>query len=143
MSKILNDVYSSVLKCCDNSRLMMEKIMKEFNITQQKYLELSIHPTTRSKSHQLHTERTIFSHIAYLNQARLFYVKRAGDIQAKRQYHDLFVDYIEKYLQMFAEKILPICAKRQSVYEKLKKILGEVKDTDNPNLMSKSISIKE
>lgn len=138
---IINEVYLSVLKCCDNSRLMMKKVMNEFHITAKDYLSLPIHPTTRRKSHQLHTERTIFSHIAYLNRVRLFYIKRAGDIQTKKQYHDLFVDYIEKYLQMFAEKILPICTKRKGVYEKLRKILSEVKGSDSPNIMSKSISI--
>ncbi len=143
LDRIINEVYLSVLKCCDNSRLMMKKVMREFHITaNDDYLGLPIHPTTRRKSHQLHTERTIFSHIAYLNRVRLFYVKKTGDIQIKKRFHELFVNYIEKYLQMFAEKIMPICTKRQGVYEKLKTILSEVKGTDDPNLMSKSISIK-
>lgn len=127
---ILDSVYSAVSCCCTSMIKFRQKYIELNGVTSNEYLSLPIHPTTnRSKSPQLHTERTIFSHIAYLNDVRRYFLDPnvTKSLEKRRAYNLLFVDYIDKYLSLYSDKIKPITRKREWVYNELKDIVNDIR----------------
>lgn len=146
IEQILDSVYNAVANCCENLILFSEKYMKINNISLEEYLELKIHPRTSiTKSPQLHSERTIFSHIAYLNNVRLYFVdsKVTTNQTERERYNKSFVDYIKKYLDLYYSKIVDITDKRINVANRLREIIKEIDDAiENTNDTNRAILFK-
>lgn len=148
IENIIKNVFSAVATCCENILLFGKKYITDYKITKEKYLTLRFHPTTNRQSPQLHIERTIFSHIAYLNNVRLYFIDEriTKDIEERKKYNAMFVNYICKYLTLYFKKIMPICQSRKSVYEKLMKKTVEIqseikKGGNNLKILFESISL--
>ncbi len=144
----IKEVYNSVKNCCINMTQFMNKYMKVNGITPNEYLSLPIHPTTNRHSPQLHTERTIFSHIAYLNNVRLYYLDNnvTSNIDKRKEYNELFVRYIENYLKLYFDHINPITSKRCHIADSLMKITKNIQyciesKNDNLTVLFQSISL--
>ena len=148
ISRTIKNVYNAVSSCCTNVLLFRKEYMERYNITSYDYLQLLFHPRTNRKSSQLNIERTIFSHISYLNNVRLYYLDKrvTHDIEKRKQYNTIFVKYIDMYLNLFADKIMPICRNRKTIYRRLKRktniITNEINnDTPNLDILFSSISL--
>ena len=147
---IIESVLGAVSHCCDNILKFREKYIKDYDIPEEKYLTLPFHPTTNRHSSQLHIERTIFSHIAYLNNVRLYFVDEriTQELRKRKEYNSMFVDYIDEYLELYAAKILPICKKRKHVYNQLKEKVDKIKqvndcDGNNVKILFAPISLSQ
>ncbi len=130
IKSILDNVYIAVLNCCKNMQLFRREYMNLSGISAEDYLKLPIHPTTNiTHSHQLHTERTIFSHIAYLNKVRKYFTDKniCDDINDRKNFNKVFVEYIDKYLSLYDTYVLPISSQRSWVAENLKSIINSIK----------------
>ena len=143
---IITEVYNAVSRCCDNSNKLRKKYKKALNINDDEYLSLPIHPITYRSSPQLHTERIIFSHIAYLNRVRLYFVNKnvTNEFEKRKIYNTLFVNHIKNYLTLYGGKILPIYAHRERIYNELFEIVKDIEKATNNNdvdIMFKSISL--
>lgn len=141
---IITEVYNAVSRCCDNSNKLRKKYKKALNINDDEYLSLPIHPITYRSSPQLHTERIIFSHIAYLNRVRLYFVNKnvTNEFEKRKIYNTLFVNHIKNYLTLYGGKILPIYAHRERIYNELFEIVKDIEKATNNNdvdIMFKSI----
>lgn len=129
IDRIINDVYNAVSCCCDNLNELRIKYLDINSITNEQYLTLRIHPTTYFKnSHQLHEERIIFSHIAYLNRVRLYFIDElvSPSLEERIKYNRAFVKHIKNYLNLFKEKILPITTQREKVYNSLLELVEQI-----------------
>ena len=145
---IMNNVFNAVRNCCRNMICFMNEYMRLTNMKKEQYLRLQIHPKTSNGSYQLHTERIIFSHIAYLNKTRLFFLNRdvAADFDTRKRYNELFVDYISKYLKLYNDYIAPISKARSKVYEELFGIVSAIQNDMNKgkhdsNILFQSIDL--
>lgn len=146
---VVNSVYLSVLRCCENMGEFRKKYIEATGITAEKYLSLPIHPTTNiTHSSQLHTERIIFSHIAYLNNVRLYYLNEAvmPTFPERKKYNKTFVSFIEKYLNLYYTHIKPVSEKRTFIAEQLIEIVKKInkaieQEKDEPNILFQSISL--
>ena len=147
---IVNSVYQAVLGCCKNMEEFRIKYINLNGITEEQYLSLPIHPTTNfTHTPQLHTERIIFSHIAYLNNVRLYNLDSAiiSDLKRRKEYNKMFVDYINKYLELYSIYIESISTKRNFVANKLKRIVDSInraiEQGDNDlKILFQSVSLK-
>lgn len=147
---IVNNVYQAVLGCCKNMELFRQKLIELNEITEEQYLSLPIHPITNiTHSPQLHTERIIFSHIAYLNNVRLYYLDSAiiSDVDKRKEYNEMFVDYIGRYLELYSMYIKSISTKRNFVADQLEEIVNNIKKSikrgdDDLKILFQSISLK-
>lgn len=129
IEQIVKDVYEAVCLCCQDMITFSDKYMKRKKILNyDEYIQLSIHPRTRSGKPQLHTERVIFSHISYLNHCRLYFINSVTSSNTKKDVNEMFVSYISKYLTLYVKKIKPICTNRMSVVEELLKIIKEIEN---------------
>lgn len=128
IEEVIDKVFNAVSICCNNMLAFRTKYISCYNISEKDYLNRLFHPTTNNNRPQLHTERTIFSHIAYLNNVRLYFLDEriTADMKKRREFNSLFTTYINKYLGLYADEILPICDERKNVYDKLKGIMGFV-----------------
>ena len=146
----INNVFNAVSLCCQNMNLFRKRYIALTGISAEKYLSLPIHPTTNIRhSPQLHTERIIFSHIAYLNNVRRYFLNKkvTPTLERRKAYNLVFVNAIGKYLDLYATYILPLCQKRSSVYKKLKRIVDNIKTEsqhgNNPLILFQPVSIKK
>lgn len=147
---IVNSVYCAVLRCCENMEKFRNEYIKVTGITAEEYLSLPIHPTTNiTRSPQLHTERIIFSHIAYLDNVRLYYLNETitPTLSKRQEYNKMFVDSIDRYLNLYYEHIEPVSSKRAFVAEQLSKIVKDINSAiklgnANPDILFQSISLK-
>ncbi len=148
IKSIIDSVCMAVKRCCENMLDFKNEYIKLNNITEQEYLNLPIHPVTNfSKTPQLHTERTIFSHIAYLNHVRSYFLDERiiSDMKKRKQFNKMFVDSIAEYLKIYYDLILPLTSARQKVAESLKSIVDKIKiaienDSEDINIIFQSIS---
>ena len=104
--------------------------------------------TNKTHSPQLHTERTIFSHIAYLNNVRLYFLdcNVTKDLEYQKEYNKVFVEFIRRYIDLYINKIQPLTSKRSTIAMKLKSIVDKIQEainTDNndKNVLFQSISL--
>ena len=148
LRRIMHDVFCSVRNCCKNMIAFKNEYTRRYRMTLKEYLKLDIHPKTFKGSRQLHTERIVFSHIAYLNQTRLYFIDSniTPSIKRRKQYNALFVEQIKDYLDMYDSLISKISKDRRQVYVLLygivKEILGEQeKEIPNEEILFKSISL--
>lgn len=145
---IIKSVYDAVSCCCDNMIEFSKKFIETAEITKDDYLALPIHPrTNNSHTFQLHTERTIFSHIAYLNNVRLYFCDKVinPDLSTRKNYNNMFINHIKNYLDLYFEKIVPLTDQRKKVAEDLYSIIEEIDDSiacnNNSEMIFKSISL--
>lgn len=150
ISSIINNVYLSVKRCCENMEQFRKTYIKLSGISDEKYLTLLIHPTTNIRhSPQLHTERIIFSHIGYINSVRLYFVDRSitSNLARRKDFNTMFVTHIKHYLDLYVTYIHPISTKRDSVAKRLNDITEDIikninQNTDNESILFQSISLK-
>lgn len=149
IASVINDVYQAVSNCCENMAAFREEYIRRNNATMADYLSLPIHPITNRNSPQLHTERIIFSHIAYLNNVRLYYLGPTvtPDLTERKEYNKLFVDCIKNYLELYKVQIKPVTTKRALVAHRLERIVKRISTAirqDSPNLtiLFQPISLK-
>lgn len=147
---VIDMVYNAVNNCCKNMLKFMDRYICLNSIKQREYLSLPIHPTTNRKFPQLHTERTIFSHIAYLNNVRLYYLEKSvvPDLNTRKMYNELFVEYIWKYLNLYYINIKPICDQRVNIADRLKTIISSIRraiinGSTDTSILFESISLNE
>ncbi len=132
LKRIMSNVYNAVNNCCLNMICFKDKYMSVHNISLDEYLRLNIHPKTAAGSYQLHTERIIFSHIGYINNARLYFINRErGNIELRKKYNSLFIEFISKYLKLYKEHISTFAKGRERVYLKLNCIVNIIQMEDN------------
>ncbi len=93
----------------------MKEYMNKYGISKDEYIEEKFHPRTKWGSAQLHIERIIFSHISYFNKCRLYF------IESKKQYefNDIFLRYIEKYLELYSDNVIKMSDRRINIYNDL------------------------
>ncbi len=133
VKQIVDQVYACVAKCCDNMLELKNEYMKAFGIQKdEQYINLQFNPrTTKTGRPQLHSERTIFSHISYLNQYRL-YIRDAQGYQKERyNINKYLVAAIIRYLDLFERKIAPVYADRTIVFKLLKSKASSIYDAIN------------
>ena len=117
---IINSVYNAVKNCYDNMILFRELYMNKKNISCcTKYMEAPIHPKTNNGNPQLHTERIIFSHIAYLEHCRTYHLSQITNPDEWHCFNNTFVKYIKNYLELFTIYIEPVSTKRKKIAEDL------------------------
>ena len=146
LERNIHNVFCSVSNCCQNMIAFRDEYIKRYNISQEEYLKLDIHPKTKNGASQLHTERIVFSHIAYLNSARLYYINIISQKEMQKRYNALFVHQIRAYLELYQERILSISSDREQVFRKLIAIVMRIEDEEkkeNPNedILFKSIKL--
>lgn len=148
MQRIMHNVFCAVSNCCQNMIAFMGEYIKRYEISQELYLQKDFHPKTKSGSIQLHTERIVFSHITYLNNARLYFINRdiTSNMKERREYNILFVDQIKEYLELYRTHILNISNDREQVFIQLKEIVDRIeaeekKEKPNYRILFKSISL--
>lgn len=131
---LIERVRKAVEICCKNIN-RFRKLYCEANgiYSIEKYYESEIDlRTIEKKSVQLHTERIIFAHIAYLNFCRLFKLKECGDTE-RDELNCLFVDEIDEYLKLYEKHISGYMSQRKKVADGLKAKVNECKDPDSDN----------
>lgn len=148
LESVIEKVYLAVLQCCENMKAFREKYIELTGISEEDYISLPIHPTTNANSSQLHTERTIFSHIAYLNLVRKYYVdsNTKSKLETRKSYNKLFVNYINNYLSLYFNYVSKVCSKRDSIANQLQAIVDEIKlainnNSNDTNVLFQSISL--
>lgn len=148
IKEIIASVCNAVLHCCKNMLDFRVKYIDLHKITDEEYLSLPIHPVTNSHSSQLHTERTIFSHISYLNKVRLYFINSNinPDLEVRKKYNNEFVGFIKKYLSIYYDFIFPLTSIRSHIADKLKEKVNEIqaeskKRNSNVDILFQSISL--
>jgi len=106
-------VYNQIKICCDKQESFKNNYISKYNIAKEKYLELPFHPKTHQGNSQLHIERVIFSHIAYLNEYRKYLFKNM--VAVMESFNDVLLEYIGKYLELYFLKIHPISKQRETI----------------------------
>lgn len=122
---IINAVNGAVKGCCIKLNAFQEKYMEVKHINLPEYLELKIHPRTRSNISQLHAERIIFSHIHYLDHCRKYHLKYNKRV-SKKDINDLFKQSIRDYLSLYHTYIEPKDKRRLDVAIDLTERLKEL-----------------
>ena len=125
LSDIINAVKSAVKGCCIKLNTFQDKYIEIKSITLPEYLELDIHPRTRSNISQLHAERIIFSHIHYLDHCRKYHLKYNKSV-SKKEINDLFKKNIREYLLLYHTYIEPKDRRRIDVANNLTERLKEL-----------------
>lgn len=145
---IIDNVYKAVENCSKNMLLFREEYIRRNAVKEEDYEALRIHPrTTHSRSSQLHTERIIFSHIAYLNNVREFFINSvAADFVKQKRYNELFVTRISNYLDLYNTSIHPISSQRSEVHDGLRRIVDKIQkaisnNSDDAQVLFQSISL--
>lgn len=149
IKKVITSVYNAVSDCCNNMIEFADKYRSLRNISNEEYLTLPIHPKTSNKhSPQLHTERTIFSHISYLNNVRKYFLDKetTPDFSERKKYNSCFVELIKQYLDLYYSKIVEITDMRKKVADSLLEIVNEINEAienknDDEKIIFKSISL--
>ena len=155
ISDILNKVYFSVFHCVKNMKDFKKRYIAskakqnteiEVNKVDDYYNTRLIHPNTKKGFSQLHTERVIFSHIAYLNNVRIYFISLKEDDSIKREYNRLFVNAIKRYLELYETEIVPLSSNRKIVADLLINIIKEIETEEknikpNDEILFKSISL--
>lgn len=150
ISSVIKCVLEAVSKCCNNMLDFKRAYINSHKSRKNKYLTLPFHPTTVNHSSQLHSERIIFSHIAYLNNVRLYYLdeRTTPDLDNRKMFNKMFVEHINEYLELYKKKILPICVRRQKVATELSEIVRTIQKaidggSEDLEIIFQSISISK
>ena len=149
IEETLGLVCDAVERCCKNTLEFREKYIKLNGVSDEEYLSLPIHPTTNTTcSPQLHIERIIFSHIGYLNNVRRYFldVNVISDLEQRKKYNILFIDYIRRYIGLYFDYVWPISSRREKIASELKMIVDDIDEAiknndDKTARLFKSISI--
>lgn len=135
LKTILKDVYEKIEICCNKQIEFAEDYIKKYNIDKTKYLSLPFHPRTRLGNPQLHIERVIFSHIAYLNKYRMFLISKK-EPKKYDEFNENLLSTISKYLKLYNRYVLKISDERIEIAKKMQSKI------DIANTSNKYISIE-
>ena len=127
LKRIMREVVYSVHSCCQNMIVFGEVYKNLYGLSDSQYLDLDIHPKTNWGNRQLHIERIIFAHVAYLDRVRFFYMDPSvnQEFSTRKQYNDLFIEQINLYLLLYKELVYKVSKDREEVFNKL---LAKVKN---------------
>lgn len=117
--EIIDRVFKVVECCCINMMIFKERYIRETGITNSQFVCLAINPRTFSGSPQLYAERTIFSHISYIDHYRCFLMKRTKEKKQVERINALILERIEKYLEIYKKYILPVDSKRSEIADRM------------------------
>lgn len=151
IEQIIQEVFNAVSYCCENMLDFRKQYIKINSIPEEKYLSLLIHPITNNKrTPQLHTERIIFSHIAYLNNVRQYFLDEdvTADFEKRKEYNAMFIKHIGSYLELYTNRILPYDSLRSATANKLGEIVDKIKyainnKIDDPEILFISVSLEK
>jgi hypothetical protein len=143
MERITNDVFHAVGCCCQNMDEFRIQYSTKKNIRNiNNFLDKKINPRTSNRNKpQLHTERIVFSHIAYMNYCRLYYFNLERKNENEEWINTLLVDKILDYLTLYKTYILPVTAHRVEVVNQLFEIAMRVKTAKTSNDRQLSIEL--
>lgn len=130
---VITQVQQVVGECCQNMTTFKTIYMGKKHIQgTEDYIELPIHPRTKRLNPQLHTERIIFSHIAYLDHCRRYFIGRQSiKFEQAKKVSEPFHIGIKKYLKLYKDYIEPINPTRRNVYDELQQQLSVVQNANN------------
>lgn len=129
---ILDDVQRAVEMCCRRMVVFCERFKKAKGIeSNNEYVSCLIHPRTLHNNPQLHTERMIFSHIAYIDYCRLYFLSKTPNYEKKKETNSLFLDVINKYLEMYKTYIKPINPGREKIAKELEDIVEHLQSSSD------------
>lgn len=141
IKKVIEDVQNAVENCCRRMTEFCKRYVKEKKIENiNDYIGCYIHPRTNRGNAQLHTERIIFSHIAYLDHCRRYHISKPGNIKPKAELNNTFLDGIEKYLNYYEEYIKSLSPRRAYIADELLKIVEGIRNSPNEQDWLKSVS---
>lgn len=121
ITSLINKVQRAVGECCQNMIFFKSLYMKEKNIDNNNaYVQRRIHPKTKRQNPQLHTERVIFSHIAYLDHCRRYFICSEENFDKAKTLCEPFLNGINGYLALYDKYIRPINPNRNNVFEALR-----------------------
>lgn len=104
---------------------------EDFIKNRRDYFSCLIHPRTLHNNPQLHTERMIFSHIAYIDYCRLYFLSKTPNYEKKKETNSFFLDVINKYLEMYKTYIKPINPGREKIAKELEDIVEHLQSSSD------------
>lgn len=126
MNKGITDVCDAVECSCKNLKKFDETYRNKCDIELVDYLKLPIHPQTKESNPQLHAERIIFTHIAYLEHFHSDMMKSRPELD-KNAINDLIVTSITRYLELYDVYIVPVSLQRKNRAEEIQKRIRKYK----------------
>ena len=130
--KIFSDIYNAVKICCEKMILFKEYYCSHNKTMSGLYINQLFHPRTYKKQPQLHTERVIFSHIAYLEEYRRHVAlssTRISDTDKPTLIQQILFT-IGNYLQLYDVYTSKVDKKRLTIVQEMKEKLKSA--TNNP-----------
>lgn len=132
IKEILDDIQGAVEMCCRRMVIFCNRYKIAKGLTSNnEYVNCLIHPRTYHNNPQLHTERMIFSHIAYLDYCRLYFLSKTLDYGKKKSINLIFLDTIKNYLRIYREYIKPINPNREEIAKELEEIAEKISSSSN------------
>lgn len=130
IKKVIEDVQNAVDNCCKRMTEFCKRYVEKKKIENDKYVDSYIHPRTFHGNAQLHTERIIFSHIAYLDHCRRYHVSKLNDdSELKAELNNVFLDGISNYLDYYEKYIRPLNPSRAYIADGLMKIVENIRNS--------------
>lgn len=117
---IMENVLFAVEGCCRNLEQFRVYFMNIKAIDLDDFLQLPFNATTNNGKKQLHEERIIFNHIAYLESYREFVLEKANLAdEDKIEINRFIVEKIFVYLMLYDEYIFKADSQRSDIKEDL------------------------
>lgn len=114
---VLDGVFEKIEICCEKQIEFANSYVEKYHLDITDYLALPFHPRTRRGNPQLHIERVIFSHLEYFNKYRIYLITKHKPNY--NEFNDIVLEYIGKYLGLYENYILKICADRKEVADRM------------------------
>ena len=136
LEKTIEIVYEQIKTCCRKQDEFRTQYMKQYNISNKEYLMCIFHSRTKAGNLQLHIERVIFSHISYLNNYRLYLIKKdkkPRKSQKTEDFNSILISYIDKYLELYETEILPISSNRKEIAAQMRQKINMAIDENSAN----------
>lgn len=141
LNTLIQPVYDAIAKCCMRSLLFKEEYMKKYGLNVNAYLRQYFHPRTnprfngcqgtkelegRSFRPQLHIVRVIFSHIAYFDKVREYFLNCNDE---NKEMCECLTVWIKRYLKLYETNFYSIlagttCNSDNNVYDELINLNG-------------------
>ena len=136
----IDEVIDCVEQCCKDMKTFRDIYKEKKSISSdEEYLKQLIHPRTNQGNPQLHTERIIFSHIAYLNHCRLYHINKESISSNKETINNTFLERIDKYIQLYYDYIFSIDPSREHIIISLKDKIKNASSGNTESIMFQSI----
>lgn len=140
---VIKCVQDAVEKCCGRMTEFFRRYVEKKKIKNTvDYIDCRIHPRTNHGNAQLHTERIIFSHIAYLDHCRQYHISKTIDTKLKTKLNNIFLDGMENYLGSYEKYIKPLNPSRAHIAKKLAEIIESIRLSKDEQEWLRSVSCK-